>query len=386
MTKQSRRNQTGQEQAIRTTAWGLLIAAAWALLVPACDSSADHGPVPIDDVLDQVMAADCALLVRCHVFSDASLCSLYFGPSQTGINGLDAAVNAAKAGKIQYDPVAARGCLDALYAVSCGDFDRAAAAAPEACRKTFTGGALPDGARCIADAECVAGSWCAPTSLGGNGCDGTCTPGGTLCNDDTQCSGGQVCDTEQGTAFSRGMCGPPVPPGALNQPCGTNRRCQDGLFCSDAGRICVAPLAAGQPCSLMGITGGCADGLVCVFADDDRSASCMRPADKGGSCQVRGQCGGLLSTITCDPTTHVCVDLPSSGPCVGTRLSCNPLSSYCDVSGGTPTCKPYLAVGAPCTVTSAACGLPGVATCVPSDATPLGGTCTAAIAPLSCTP
>ena len=383
MTKQSRQNQ-GQKLAKRTPGRGL-VTAALALLLPAC-GSADHGPVPIDNLLDQVMAVDCALLVRCHVFSDAAFCPLYFGTNQTGLNTLFSTVSAAKAGKVQYDAVSARICIDALNGVSCGDFDRGQGRVPEACQKTFGGGALPDGDRCIADAECLAGSWCAPTSLAGDSCEGRCAPGGTLCNDDTQCGGGQVCDTEQGTLFSRGMCGTLVSPGALNQPCGTNRRCQDGLFCSDAARTCVAPIAVGQPCTFMGITGGCADGLICVFADDGRSETCMKPAGKGDSCQARGQCGGLLSAITCDPTTHTCVDAPSSGPCAGPMLSCNPLTSYCDVSGGAPTCRSYLAIGAPCTVNSAACGLPGVATCASSDPSAPSGTCTATVAPASCTP
>lgn len=361
------------------------------LLFWACGSTKGGGgtedPEPLDSLVDDAATVDCALLVRCHVFSEPALCSLYFAPDGAGFNSFGASVAAAKAGKIHYDAVAARDCLNALQADTCDALSNATAPSPGACNAVFTG-TLGVGSRCIADSECLPGSFCA-SPAGGAGCDGSCASGGTLCNVDSHCAKGQVCDKNMPTTTSKGTCVTPVPAGAANQPCGTNSACQPGLVCGSgaSGTVCLPPGQSGQPCAITGYVGGCADGLVCVFSDDGTSSSCQAAAAKGDSCQGRDQCGGLLSTLTCDATTHLCVDAPSSGPCAGEALACNPLSSFCDTSSGTPTCTPYLATGAACSVASVGCGLPAAATCQqPAGTTATTGTCVANVTAASCTP
>lgn len=349
----------------------------------ACGSSNGGGPpIPIDGIFDALAETDCDLFVRCGVFSEAAFCPLYFGQMPTGFNSFSATVAGVKAGKTKYNPAAARACIDAIGASGCGIFTQSGAPPPDVCSRVFTG-TLADGVRCVADTACLAGSFCA--SPGNAGCDGVCTHGGTLCNDDTHCTNGQVCDQHQPTATSQGTCVPRVAPGAANQPCVTNT-CATGLRCSVAGDTptCVPIALRGQPCD--GGIGACAEGLVCATGGGATSSTCVPLAARGEPCQDNAQCGGFISTLVCDAATGTCVDAPTSGPCAGPMLTCNSLSSYCDTSSGTPTCMPYVATGATCSILNGACGLPGTKLCATADASAETGTCQAPTAPAACLP
>ena len=168
----------------------------------------------IDNLVDAVDAADCDVLVRCYEVSDVALCRQFLGPPRTGFNSLAASVASVKAAKATYDPATARACLDAIAGSACRVLLTEYRVQPEPCMRIFTG-KVADGEPCIADAECVAGSLCGMSPTGG--CEGTCTRAGTLCNNDTHCSGGQVCDRVRRTLQSLGTCAAPVAPGGENR-------------------------------------------------------------------------------------------------------------------------------------------------------------------------
>jgi len=112
----------------------------------------------------------------------------------------------------------------------------------------------------------------------------------------------------------------------------------------------------------------------------------MTPAALGDSCQAYYQCGGtLLSSIGCDPATHTCVAVPSSGPCVAGRVEgCDPRTAYCDGTQSPAVCLPVVAIGAACPPGTLACGIFTGASCQ-ADATGTAGPCEGSAAIL-CTP
>jgi hypothetical protein len=188
------------------------------------------------------------------------------------------------------------------------------------------------------------------------------------------------------TFTSQGTCVAATPPGAANQPCGTKSRCESGLYCSQGGitALCLPRAQASEACA--GEIDGCVDGLTCVPLDATSGAICLPPATKGGACQARAQCGGVLSTMLCDDTLHTCVDAPDSGPCDAVAPRCNLMTSYCDTSIAAPVCQPYVALGDTCAVQSAACGFPRSATCVSLNGTSELGVCTPPTIPAACVP
>ena len=139
---------------------------------------------------------------------------------------------------------------------------------------------------------------------------------------------------------------------------------------------CQAPPKVGERCS-----GLCDGALFCVPSDEaGGDPICMAPASRGQACDRRYQCGGYFGLLACDETTHKCVDLPSSGPCLGGDSDgCNPLTSYCDSTTSQPTCKPWKPMGAACSLDelpSGCGGFSGAFTCEPDAANPSTGTCT----------
>lgn len=335
----------------------------------------------IDDLVDAVDAARCNALVSCHEISDVALCHALLGPPGTGFNSLASSVASVKAGKATYDAAAARACLDAiagqceLMVVIQGRLQ------PEPCTRIFTG-EVADGERCVADAECMAGSFCGMLPI--RGCDGTCTRGGTMCNNDTHCNAGQVCDQVHRTDLSAGTCAAPVA-GGESEPCGTNLSCSAGLYCkynNNGPSTCARFVQMNDACD----NDRCAEGLLCAGADDGSSTPhCLPPAGKGEPCQGSEQCGAVVSTLVCDPTTQKCVDAPTTGPCFGARLICNPLTSYCNVVGpASYMCTPYQALGSSCTPSGDPCGLLGF--CSTASLTDVVGTCQLRFPDDTCSP
>jgi hypothetical protein len=118
---------------------------------------------------------------------------------------------------------------------------------------------------------------------------------------------------------------------------------------------------------------------------------CRKIAGKGQPCQAVNQCGGIIwSAIKCDMSSNICVDNTSDGPCFTADTDfraangCDPFTSYCDDSTSTLTCKPYTAaLGDPCTVNRAECGVAAMCKQDPNDSTYTKGFCTS---PTICQP
>jgi hypothetical protein len=356
----------------------LFTAAGAALVLAACGSDGNKETVAIDDLFGQVESAECAVGVRCHLFSDEPFCKTWFEQvaSTGGISPFAANVAAVKAGRSRYDDAAAAACVKAISQSPCGGLTTGLEGAGSICQKLFVG-TIADGQSCAVDAECLAGSFCAVlTDSNATACAGTCTRGGTLCNDDSQCTGGKLCDRIAPNSTAHGTCVTPIPPGAVNQPCGTLDRCQAGLMCSldaSGAPVCKAYAKAGEACQPL----GCVDGLLCASTIDRTSGTCVTPAAKGDPCELPGQCGGELTSIFCDLTQHRCVDALTSGPCSAGRAAvseCNFLTSFCDSSAANPVCTPIVAIGAPCHAGSIECGFTG-ATCMASAPGASTGTC-----------
>jgi hypothetical protein len=315
--------------------------------------------VPIDDFVAEYIAAECAMWTRCHVASDQAFCVAAMRAFRNP-DKLAREVAAVKAGKAVYDGNRARGCVDSFAKISCDElWSNSTGGIGSACQGTFSGGATADGDSCLDNVECLPGSYCAFTTS--DSCTGVCTSGWTGCQEDSQCAKGKVCD-----AFwpNDGECVDPAPPGAtVGSSCGTYQSCQPGLYCS-LWNGCQPQGKEGDYCDWVT---GCAAGLTCTPTNDPSTvvAVCRRIAAKGEPCEAVNQCGGILwSTIKCDMTSHVCVDNTSEGPCLTgdtdfrAANGCDPFTSYCDDSTSTLTCKPYTAaIGDPCTVNRAECGV-----------------------------
>jgi hypothetical protein len=356
------------------------------------------GPVPLDQLTSALLDAECVRDVRCHSVSDVPLCHQLYaamniafipgalvgltpeGNGRADFNSVAAIVAAASAGKAHYDPAAARACLDAVAAVNCGAIREGPPALGGACQNVFTG-TVANGGACIHDLECVAGSFCADTGT----CSGTCTLGGPNCNFDSQCASGELCDFGGSTTASAGRCMAAAPPGAAGEACGTNFRCQADVYCTFGG-TCQAAGQEGQPCDLVANPFTvCAGGLMCVPDDTRTTGTCMKPAAEGETCQLEAQCGGIITSLTCDEIQHRCVDWKPGGPCTH---GCPP-DAACDNSASPPTCNAALPLGSACTTQS---GKPDPCSstqlngsCVHADPTSLMGVCTSSLAP-TCTP
>jgi hypothetical protein len=345
--------------------------------------------VAIDDFPAGITSAYCATLVRCGVFGDLSFCTSALGTQVTGdkgFNSLGAVVAAVKANKITYDATAAKTCLTTLSQASCNNTQFSGFSDIPGCGTVFTG-SLAAGDTCVADQECVAGSFCqdpGSSSSGSDGgtseCAGTCVAGGTQCHDSSQCSGGKVCSNAQ--------CVTPVPAGGSGQPCGTGSSCQDGFYCDDSGEspVCAARGTQGQSCPYSGFANACATGFICVVKDDQSGSVCLAPKAKGDTCEQASQCGGPFSFLVCDPSSHKCVTRPTTGACVGTTVfGCDIRTTYCDKSG-TPTCKPYKAAGDTCDPAQSECGLGIFGSSGYCSSNGSSGICTASTPSMSCTP
>jgi hypothetical protein len=360
------------------------------------------GSVPLDQFASAEVDAECALFVRCGIVSDVPLCRLQFAAGGfaftpgvlSGFNLVDfarpdfdslaAIVAATTAGKAHYDPVAARACLDAVTAIECGAMREAPGILGDVCQKVFTG-TIADGGRCVHDLECLPGRFCAGTGT----CDGTCMPAGPLCNADVQCGSGQACQVMSGSSTdpSIGSCVTEVPPGTAGEPCGTNNRCEADLLCGLSG-TCVPSAREGEPCN-PGFNPYvvCAGGLVCISDDSGNNPTCMKPAARGESCQVKAQCGGMFSSLICDETRHKCVDWATGGPCNPDYSGC-PLTAFCDTTASPPTCKPDPPLGSACKEDNSntlPCGAALHRFCVYAEPTDQMGTCQSLLPP-TCTP
>lgn len=169
---------------------------------------------------------------------------------------------------------------------------------------------------------------------GGDGiCDGTCEPLGYLGNSCTPaCHEGLWCSEDTCVAASDegatcladyscrwdlicvdGQCAVPLYEGSA---CTSQRACNTGLRCVDG--LCVA------------VPSTCESSTECGRAEcaGIRAGECAPTGDVGDACTEDVEC---RADLTCDPTTRVCVELPTRGESCAGASRCE-FPSYCDLS------------------------------------------------------
>jgi hypothetical protein len=277
---------------------------------------------------------------------------------------------AVVAGRIAYDPHAARRCVDGIAGTDC----MADVFSDETLTECFAAltGTVQKGEECYSLFECAAG-FCDSASSGQ--CPSTCPE---TIDEGQSCAlhFGPSCDWRAGLRCSGGVCTTPV---GREEPCEDNNGCQSGLvckatgedtpnqctplhqekgFCSsdatcaaglycngdDEGGQCEPRIAEGGACgldlytidaALRGVQ--CADGLVCKGGGITKkgvpvSGQCAPPANEGQSCLAEGpdaqvHNSGCQTGLICPNGT--CVLPPSEGPCAQ-RGVCQYGVAYCD--------------------------------------------------------
>ncbi len=187
----------------------------------------------------------------------------------------------------------------------------------------------------------------------------------TPCHRDSQCADGH-CAATATYICQDSTCQAPI---GADASCTRPKECGDGLTCDSASRQCKAYAASGANCLQ---DSDCGPDRRCL------DYSCNAPLAADANCGYTAQCavGNLCLDGTCKalvglgdacvaavapgmPTVcgagfwcnaGVCAALPKAGESCEATFACT--GGYCDLSGGTPTCKAYLDAGAVCTNSS----------------------------------
>ncbi len=207
------------------------------------------------------------------------------------------------------------------------------------------------------------------TKYAGHACDDPSTPAecafkGTLadgapCASTLQCSSGN-CDLAASTDSTSAACGTCKPFAGVGEDC-TDANCAEGLRCSSAHK-CVAGVAEGVACtdpsecsgSLQCVAGKCAP----LFAE---GAACKPTTTAAGSCN--GNVGLYCKPTIADGSAGVCAKyaFANVGEACGidrtTFIATLCTGAQCDATSALPTgkCIPFVADGAACSDTTAAC-------------------------------
>ena len=224
-----------------------------------------------------------------------------------------------KAGRLGFDRASFQPCLDALKAPGCAAFQGSACDSSPFVPKVQAGG------HCVNDLECVAST---------AGCY----------NPD------QACATSR--CMNLGGAGARCLGGGIDPSCNDSNWCD---YNSGPNPVCVARLAAGQPC---GSSAHCQTGTYCglVLA----TYQCTPQRSRGAAC-TPGSDECLAPSLYCDSASSKCelvrTDASVGDSCAYPNRCADGLWS--DFSGATCICRARSqAVGAPCT-SSSACGAPG---------------------------
>ncbi len=336
---------------------GLLGTALMACADDGPDAPPDDPNIPLDELCQEIAAADCARLsacgtlpapfdlVTCPVQQEASLCS----PVQAALQ------NAVSAGSLDYFELAARDCRAAIAALPCEVGMRHDLLAPAACR----------------------------AMVSAQGEQGDACHLGFDCADGFYCDNGAACP---------GRCAPLK---SNNQPCTFGERCEDALYCDVTAMRCLARTDLGGTCGLALSGSSCVDG---TFCDQSNPATpvCARARGRNEGCNSDAECasGGLclanrcstgqesdacVEGYHCDPDL-VCV----SGACRGFGIlddACTPsgvpcaAGLTCTSTQGATRCRPDAPLGAVCGADTGCL----LGRCVDgrcAEAVPDGGVCT----------
>jgi hypothetical protein len=294
-----------------------------------------HAKPPLDktDLQSAFVDAQCTHLVSCGVFPDSNAChraytGYIFAVEPTKFAAIDA-------GKILYDGVAARECIDSYATASCDRTQQSARVSPDACDHVVEG-TLDAGVSCVLDDECVSKKCDIPVCVV-ECCSGFCASGsaptrapvGGSCLS-AACAAGSYCDLTSET------CAPLV---AKSGSCQQDYQCAYGLACFNGS--CAPPPTLGQACT--GLR-SCRDiGTVC----NQTSMQCIADGLPAAACASSADCSPFYR---CDATGHCAEGSGLGGSCT-TSSDCFLDQTFCAIPTGqtTGSCASSQADGGTCT-------------------------------------
>ena len=284
-----------------------LISALVFPLVAGCGGGSG-APMGLAEAQSHVVNAICKFEVACSQMPDFATCqaSLQMQPGYLATLEADIA-----SGKVHYDGIKARSCVEALERLYGGACTQSALAASDtmdddACDQVIVGTAAA-GAACFFAEQCASG---------------LCQRTDPTCSQSRQCCIG-ACAAKPAPIPVGGDCSAPLP----------DQACEIGAVCLSSR--CVAQLKV-----------------------------------EGAACTATFQCA---SPLFCDPNTAtnagVCRHAaPTGGPCnASVFVPCDDLRDYCDPVSG--TCKQRIGVGGTCDAAQTTCV--GFAQCEATSCVPL---------------
>jgi hypothetical protein len=305
-----------------------------------CDGSRSTAFSQFEPSMEQGI---CRLDVLCGDFPDQATC---LASRQVTPHHDDTLSQDVSSGKVLYDGVKARACLDVLNGVSsCHRTGAASYRLDPNCRTIFTG-TVAVGGTCFFNEECADGGVCeltdASCASSAQCCPGTCvavpppTAAGGACPPFPATCASLICVLDpDGTA----TCRTPVGVGAS---CRVSP-CMNTLYCDPSTWTCKAPVGTGGACN-PALTSPPSVSEDCDGVNDRCSAAtsvCTPLLPVGSPCDPATN--GCVTYATCDPTTSTCVERPTIG-------------AACDPTGSGPAC-----LGGSCDATTATCTLTPVA-------------------------
>jgi hypothetical protein len=322
--------------------------APWLVLVLACGTADEESLATYDGYWRALRHAVCAKGASCGTVEPA-LCEESLAYHLPAYDGVSATGVAVREGRLRYDPLAARTCLDAYAAVDCARYLDGGAFEP-ACEWVVVADQVV-GEMCSGEDECVKSRCQLP-----EGCDPRqmCCAGQCVASADREPELGEACTfgcrppagciagvcalpTAAGQACSNycpppltcnrnaGGCEPFVARPVDGQPCrdDVDRPCADDHVC-DAQRVCRLAPALGQPCDTR-----CRQQAICV------DATCVPAAREGEPCDEEIRC--LAGSDAC--RAGVCTVAQPDGEACGFDGFCRSRRCLEGVCAPPPTCE-----------------------------------------------
>ncbi len=314
--------------------------AALALTLAACGGGGNG--IAFVDLEAAARTATCNYLVLCQNMPDQATCHATLRSQESFFPTMRVDI---AAGRVAYNPTAARACIDALNSISSctrTTFANVFGALESPCALVFSG-TLPTGSACFFEEECTGSDTCSKSCATSGCCEGTCVagptpiPAGGDCSDPVtqSCADGTFCRQDPQTLAL--TCMRLLPPGAS---CTSANACTDPYFCDSPDPsvqpgVCAAPAERGQSCKVSylcndlrdscdtatnlctantPVGGSCATGSgQCVGYAECDGSTCLVRGRQGESCAEQGG-PACLGSLECDATLH-CTLPPLGLPC-----------------------------------------------------------------------
>ncbi len=318
----------------------------------ACGDDTKSTSLPLSELKDAYADAACETFARCASAGGTLENMMYFLLSsdveacKTNMaTEFDSAIlSSIDSGRITYDPVKAKACVDKLSS-SCSNLE---GDEPAECKEAFKG-TVALGSACDMDNECTGDAFCKQDSTAPSTCSGVCTARAAI---------GEACGEVECTKATSATCDftaqkcvarLPNETSAKGEFCGSKDvngqyvmyTCEAGLGCAEpeeGERTCQTPAKAGEECTENRL---CALGSACLFVDEKFTCTAMTIApNEGDSCNVRDVTKPLvfckpLSDLYCGENGKCNVSTGEVGaPC--SETACDE-GLFCD--GESDTCK-----------------------------------------------